>query len=202
MRDAPTTPPGNPRTQPPPVENQKTPINPVDYIGLVHFIARQQIKGKPKTVSYEDLVGYGMVGLCEATKRFDGKRGLKFTTFATWRIRGAMLDGLRVMGGRKRGDVEAIVIYLDDVLNDGTSEWWPVFEPSDHGHAALDAENVIACRQALRRVSPSTRAAVDRLLHLDHGELIEEARRLGISKGWMSRIRNVLLERVRKANGE
>lgn len=46
-------------------------------------------------VTREDLVSYGMIGLLEAFDRFDPHRGIGFTAFADYRIRGAMLDALR-----------------------------------------------------------------------------------------------------------
>src|SRR6185436_11792944 len=52
----------------------------------------------------DDLVGYGHKGLIEAADRFDSKQGVTFTTFAYYRIRGAMLDGLRTMGWYSRSD--------------------------------------------------------------------------------------------------
>ncbi len=45
----------------------------------------------------EDLEAYGFRGLLEARRRFDPCRGVLFTTFAYYRIRGAILDGVRQM---------------------------------------------------------------------------------------------------------
>jgi RNA polymerase sigma factor FliA len=46
-------------------------------------------------VERADLVSYGLVGLLDAIKKFDGDRGVRFETYAAVRIRGAILDGLR-----------------------------------------------------------------------------------------------------------
>lgn len=43
----------------------------------------------------DDLVSYGQAGLLEASRRFDPSRGVPFRAFANFRIRGAMLDGVR-----------------------------------------------------------------------------------------------------------
>jgi RNA polymerase sigma factor for flagellar operon FliA len=51
-----------------------------------------------------DLVGYGTKGLIEAAQRFDPKVGASFSTFAYYRIRGAIFDGMRTMGWYSRGD--------------------------------------------------------------------------------------------------
>jgi RNA polymerase sigma factor for flagellar operon FliA len=45
-----------------------------------------------------ELVSYGQVGLLEAADRFDAKIGANFLTFAHYRIKGAIFDGLRKMG--------------------------------------------------------------------------------------------------------
>lgn len=48
-------------------------------------------------IDFDDLVSYGMSGLVEARRRFDPSRGVRFTTYAHYRIRGAILDGVRQM---------------------------------------------------------------------------------------------------------
>jgi RNA polymerase sigma factor for flagellar operon FliA len=51
----------------------------------------------PPHVESDDLVSSGVVGLLDALERFDSSRGIKFKTYAEFRIRGAMLDYLREM---------------------------------------------------------------------------------------------------------
>jgi RNA polymerase sigma factor for flagellar operon FliA len=51
----------------------------------------------PPHIELDDLISSGMVGLLDALDRFDGSRGIKFKTYAEFRIRGAMLDYLREM---------------------------------------------------------------------------------------------------------
>ena len=60
-------------------------------------LARNVAKTLPHHVEYEELVAFGQVGLAEAAKAFDASRGVSFTTFAHYRIRGAIFDGLRKM---------------------------------------------------------------------------------------------------------
>ena len=55
-----------------------------------------------RTVDFDDLVGYGTKGLIEAAQRFDPAQGVSFVTFSYYRIRGAMLDGVRTMGWYSR----------------------------------------------------------------------------------------------------
>lgn len=63
---------------------------------LVHSIASMVSgKGLPPSVDYNDLVSDGTVGLMKAWDNFDPNRGVKFETYASYRIRGEILDGLK-----------------------------------------------------------------------------------------------------------
>src|SRR5450432_3541765 len=75
-----------------------------DNLSLVQAIARKLKKQITARIDFDDLIGYGSKGLIEAAERFDPKHGVAFTTFAYYRIRGAMLDGLRTMGWYSRSD--------------------------------------------------------------------------------------------------
>ena len=61
---------------------------------LVHHLARQY-SSQNASISREDLVSEGYVGLVQASQKFEAGRGVKFSTFATTRIRGAMMDSMR-----------------------------------------------------------------------------------------------------------
>jgi len=66
------------------------------YVPLVHSIAAMiSGKGLPPNIEYSDLVSDGMIGLMKAWDNFDPKRGVKFETYASYRIRGEILDGLK-----------------------------------------------------------------------------------------------------------
>jgi RNA polymerase sigma factor FliA len=67
----------------------------VSYSPLVKFIAARLGAGLPNTVDPADLVSWGILGLIDALERFDAAQGVKFETYATPRIRGAIYDGLR-----------------------------------------------------------------------------------------------------------
>jgi RNA polymerase sigma factor for flagellar operon FliA len=53
----------------------------------------------------DDLVAFGSQGLVEAAGRFDPARGVSFRSFAYYRIRGAMIDGIRQMGSYSRAEI-------------------------------------------------------------------------------------------------
>ncbi|MAZ44140.1 MAG: RNA polymerase sigma factor FliA [Legionellales bacterium] len=66
-----------------------------EHILLVTKIAKHMTGRLPSSVKYEDLVQSGMVGLLEAMNNFDDSKGASFSTFASIRIKGAMIDELR-----------------------------------------------------------------------------------------------------------
>lgn len=68
------------------------------YRYYVYSIVKKVRATTPKHVDFEEMVSYGMIGLMEAADRFDPTRGIAFTTFSYYRIRGAIFDGLRQMG--------------------------------------------------------------------------------------------------------
>jgi len=65
------------------------------YLPIVRFIAERMFERLPNNVQVEDLVSVGVVGLMEAVDRFDPERGVKFESYCSRRIQGAMLDELR-----------------------------------------------------------------------------------------------------------
>lgn len=62
---------------------------------LVKRIAYHMLARLPASVQVEDLIQAGMIGLLEASKKFDASKGASFETFVGIRIRGAMLDEVR-----------------------------------------------------------------------------------------------------------
>ncbi len=67
----------------------------IKYSYLVKRIAYHLLSRLPKTVQIDDLMQSGMVGLIEATQRYDKSKMANFETYASIRIRGTMLDDLR-----------------------------------------------------------------------------------------------------------
>ena len=65
------------------------------YVPLVRRLAHHMIAKLPANVELDDLIQVGMIGLNDALTRFESAQGVQFETFATQRIRGAMLDELR-----------------------------------------------------------------------------------------------------------
>jgi RNA polymerase sigma factor FliA len=66
-----------------------------EYAPLVKRIAHFMMLKLPNSVQVDDLIQAGMIGLLDAAGRYDELRGAQFETYASQRIRGAMLDELR-----------------------------------------------------------------------------------------------------------
>ena len=73
------------------------------YQPLVRKLAHHMMAKLPANVQVDDLIQVGLMGLSEALTRFEATQGAQFETFATQRIRGAMLDELRENDWVSRG---------------------------------------------------------------------------------------------------
>jgi len=69
----------------------------LSYAPWVKYVAGRLSIGLGGRVEIDELVHYGIIGLINAIERYDQARGVKFETYAISRIRGAMLDGIRLM---------------------------------------------------------------------------------------------------------
>lgn len=83
---------------------------------IVYFLAKKISQSLPFPTDIEDMVAYGQLGLVEASERFDPSRGNNFSTFAHYRIRGAIYDGLREMGVISRSRTHRFAAHANDVL--------------------------------------------------------------------------------------
>ncbi len=69
----------------------------IEYAPLVKLVAGRLSMYLGYNVEYEDLVSYGIFGLIDAIDKFDMAKNVKFETYASLRIRGAILDQIRKM---------------------------------------------------------------------------------------------------------
>lgn len=67
----------------------------LENLPMVRFVARRIHEKLPQHVQLEDLVSAGILGLMDATAKFDPAKNTQFRTYAQFRIRGAILDSLR-----------------------------------------------------------------------------------------------------------
>lgn len=75
------------------VDDQKDLVT--QELSQVYYIAARIRERLPKQIDMEDLVSAGVIGLLEASRKFDSSKNVEFPIFARFRIRGAILDSLR-----------------------------------------------------------------------------------------------------------
>jgi RNA polymerase sigma factor for flagellar operon FliA len=92
--------------------------------GLVRSIALRVHRSLPVPMDLEDLVAYGQLGLAEAAQKFDPQSGVRFTTFAYHRVRGAIYDGVSKMNWTSRARIRRARFrqMADEVLHDDASQ--------------------------------------------------------------------------------
>src|SRR5262245_13671494 len=73
-----------------------------ETLPVVKFLASRLASRVPPHVDVDDLVQVGLIGLLKSADRFDPRRGVKFQTYASRRIQGAMLDYLRSLDWQPR----------------------------------------------------------------------------------------------------
>ncbi len=109
-----------------PVEERERLI--MDHLPQVRLIARRIHERLPESVSLDDLVSTGIVGLISAIDRFDPAQNVKLKTYAEYKIRGAILDSLRGLDWaprqqRKRAkQIEAAIAAAEQRLHRSPSE--------------------------------------------------------------------------------
>jgi len=139
------------------------------YAPLVKYVAGRVASGLPKSVEQSDLVSYGMFGLIDAIDKFERDRGARFESYAVFRIRGAILDGLRSIDWVPRSvrararRIEAAYAALE----------------SEHHRAPTDAELAAELgwsdgelQSALAEIAQTGLTALDEMLSLDTGDSV------------------------------
>jgi RNA polymerase sigma factor for flagellar operon FliA len=100
----------------------------IEHLPQVRLIARRIHDRLPESVSLDDLISTGIVGLISAIDRFDSSHNVKLKTYAEYKIRGAILDSLRGLDWaprqqRKRSkQIEAAISRAEQLLHRSPSE--------------------------------------------------------------------------------
>lgn len=98
------------------------------FAPLVRHVVERVATTLPRNVDHEDLYSAGVLGLLDAHAKFDPRKGVKFETYAVWRIKGAVLDQLRALDWvsrsmrRKARNLDGITRKLDQKLGRAASE--------------------------------------------------------------------------------
>jgi RNA polymerase sigma factor for flagellar operon FliA len=118
-------------------------------VPFVRSIAGKIKDQLPREIEFDDLYNYGMQGLLEAAERYDRRHGVTFQTFAYYRVRGAMFDGLRNMGWLPRHEYarlrfeERAAAYLSNLTD----------REAGTGGAADEAGAVVNIEDEVRQVA-------------------------------------------------
>lgn len=100
----------------------------LEYAPLVKVVAGRLSMYLGYNVEYDDLVGYGIFGLIDAIDKFDCFKEVKFETYASLRIRGAILDQIRKMDWiprtirQKQKQVEAAIKQIEQTTGHSATE--------------------------------------------------------------------------------
>ncbi|MFI5370744.1 MAG: FliA/WhiG family RNA polymerase sigma factor [Candidatus Eisenbacteria bacterium] len=98
------------------------------FAPLVRHVVERIATTLPRNVDHEDLYSAGVLGLLDAHAKFDAHKGVKFETYAVWRIKGAVLDQLRALDWasrsmrRKARNLDGVTRKLDQKLGRAASD--------------------------------------------------------------------------------
>ncbi|WP_199423833.1 RNA polymerase sigma factor WhiG [Actinotalea solisilvae] len=131
------------------------------YAPLVTMVAGRVGAGLPSTVEQADLVSYGMFGLIDAIEKYETDRAVKFETYASSRIRGAIIDELRAIDWIPRS-VRTKARAVDRAFAELEGELRRA--PSEQEVAARLEIGVTELRAVFTQLSTVNVAALDELL--------------------------------------
>ena len=98
----------------------------LEYAPLVKVVAGRLSMYLGYNVDYEDLVSYGIFGLIDAIDKFDCLKEVKFETYASLRIRGAILDQIRKMDWiprtirQRQKKIDAVIKEVEQTMDQGS----------------------------------------------------------------------------------
>lgn len=137
----------------------------LEYAPIVKFVAGRLSMHIGQHVEYEDLVSYGIFGLIDAIDKFDYEKGVKFETYASLRIRGAIIDNIRKMDWvprslrQKNKQLEQIFSSLEFELGR---------EPSDEDVAAKMNVSIVEAQELMKKSTVSSLISLDDYLEQNH----------------------------------
>lgn len=100
----------------------------LEYSHLIKYIAGRLNIYFGQNVEYDDLVGFGVFGLIDAIDKYDINKGVKFETYASLRIRGAIIDSIREMDWvprslrQKNKELEKVYWEMENKLGHSVSD--------------------------------------------------------------------------------
>jgi RNA polymerase sigma factor for flagellar operon FliA len=132
-------------------------------LDLVPLIVRQMRACIGSSVEVDDLLSYGQTGLLDAARRFDAQRGVPFRAYATLRVRGTIVDGIRSGSPLPRRAYErlrglmAMDSLNDAVLDDAFSAGSAAMSPQAADDALAEHLANLATAMALGMIATPAR---------------------------------------------
>lgn len=126
-----------------------------DHLDLVRIVASQLNREFGPILEYEEMISFGQEGLLIASRRFEPERGVSFRHYAFYRVRGAILDGIRTHGPASRRTHEkvralrAANLVAAGFFDDQDTETSPSLSPSQADQRLTDNLAVLATAMAL-----------------------------------------------------
>lgn len=150
------------------------------YVSLVHYVLGRLGLSQDMGPDYEDLVNQGLIGLIEAVDRYNPAYGTQFSTYATVRIRGKVLDYLRSLdwlSRTARHRTRAVQTAMNELVtklqrtpsNSEIAEHMGLEEPKVT-QALADASHVIVSLDALTDIDQEGDGSLYEMLADDHQE--------------------------------
>lgn len=194
------------------------------HISYAHAVAAELLARFPAHVDRRDVRAAAEYGLVQAANAYDATKGVAFTTFAYYRIRGAVFDLLRETIKASRFEEAANEYMMDYTAGAGAgapsyaevknlaagvvaSYFLSSEKPASEAHlqspeAPLDSllkqEQQKEIRQALKNLPEKNRKVLE-AYYFEDLTLEEIGKRLGLSKSWVSRMHAKGLEMLRPA---
>lgn len=193
---------------------------------LVHSLAMRIFSSLPTRTNLDDLIAYGQVGLLQAAEEYDPAQGAQFTTYAYYRVQGAIYDGVskmswtsrarmnkqrkeseaRLLAEQQQGQTAAPmlastagrerVVSIHDKKDDASVEF---IDPNPTPAAfALDREVLARLMELVEKLPPIERRLI-KDIYFEGLSLQEAASQQGISKSWASRVHARTLDELGRA---
>ena len=189
-----------------------------NHQALVYHLAMRVHRRLPVRQDLDDLIGYGMIGLLEAAKKFQPNRGIEFTTFAYPRINGSIYDGVSKLSWMSRSRYKRLLREKQKEENEngeptGSSETIPEeilnvssLDPEAAQAIPADDEETSASHAVQQEQEkilgqligelPNRENRLITMIYIEGLTLQEAAERLGISKGWASKMHRKTLTQL------
>lgn len=161
------------------------------YIPLVHHVVTKIVEKNQKFQIADDLFEEGVIGLMEAIEKFDPSRGLKFSTYATPRIFGSMVDAMRRTYLTQRPPKEKFAPQYVEHVGDAPAKTTPV---------ECKLERIEFLQTVLKGESKRTRLILI-ALYFEGETMKSTGKNVGVSESRVSQIVQETFGRIRERLG-